>query len=433
MFLSSWLPWRLARQPKGRSRPSHSPGVRRRGTRLACEQLEDRTVPSNFTAATVSDLIADINIANSFGGLNTITLTAPTTSPYTLTAVDNTTDGANGLPVIAANDNLTIQGNGDTIDASGHGRLFDVAAGASLTLANVTLQGGLVYGTGAAAQGGAIYSSGSLTLEAGARISSNTVLGGIVSGFLGDPAYGGGVYVAGGTATLTNVALSFNTARGGDSDFGGPGAGGGLFVAGGTVTLSNVTVSSNSVVGGQGDGIGASGGPGAGGGVFVAGGTVTLSNATISSNSARGGDAVTQWSGFGFGGSGAGGGVFVAGGTVSLTNATVSSNSALGGSGSGYASVGDPGGPQSYVYGHGGTAAGGGLAVVGGTVTLRSVTVTGNLSQGGTGDKPKYKGDALGGGLFIDPAATVYLDAFTVAHTKNNKPGNIYGSYIVIT
>jgi hypothetical protein len=54
---------------------------------------------------------------------------------FTLTAVDNTTDGATGLPVIAANDTLTIVGNGDTIQRSTASgipafRLFDVASGA---------------------------------------------------------------------------------------------------------------------------------------------------------------------------------------------------------------------------------------------------------------------------------------------------------------
>ena len=94
---------------------------------------------TSYTALTVSALIADINAANTAGGSNTITLTAPTTSPYVLTVVNNTISGANGLPVIAANDSLTIIGSGDTIErstASGTPsfRLLDVAAGASLTL-----------------------------------------------------------------------------------------------------------------------------------------------------------------------------------------------------------------------------------------------------------------------------------------------------------
>src|ERR1700756_3202171 len=89
------------------------PAPRRRGLRLTLEQLEDRTVPSNFTAASVSDLIADINAANLAGGSNTITLVAGQT--FGLTAVNNTTDGATGLPVIAGNDRLSIAGNGGTI------------------------------------------------------------------------------------------------------------------------------------------------------------------------------------------------------------------------------------------------------------------------------------------------------------------------------
>jgi hypothetical protein len=383
MFVSSWFPWRLVRQHKGRSRPSHAPALRRRGIRLACEQLEDRTVPSNFlTAATVTDLISDINTANSFGGSNTIALVAGTT--FTLTS--------SGLPIIAANDSLTILGNGDTIERSTAAgtpdfRIFEVAGGASLTLASVTVQGGLVPGAG-----GGVYSSGSLTLEAGTIIRGNGAFGApgdfwYGSSTPGGNAYGGGVYVAGGTATLTNVTLSSNSVQGGAGPYypdgynagpGGNGFGGGLYVAGGTVTLSNVTVSSNSALGG----VGLSGGNGYGGGVCVVGGSVTLINDTLSSNSAVGG----------------GGGV-----------------------------------SPFQQRGMGGTGFGGGLAAAGGTVTLRSDTVTGNFAQGGAGVKPRYNGGSDGGGLYIDPAAVVYLDAFTLAHTKNNRPGNIDGSYILIT
>jgi hypothetical protein len=97
--------------------------------------LEDRTLPSSYTAAKISDLIADINAANAAGGSNTITLAA--NAKFTLKDVNNTTDGATGLPVIAAGDTLTILGNGDTIERTNGGggapafRLFDVASGAS--------------------------------------------------------------------------------------------------------------------------------------------------------------------------------------------------------------------------------------------------------------------------------------------------------------
>jgi hypothetical protein len=101
------------------------------------EALEDRTLLPAYMASTVADLIAVIGLANQAGGTNPITLSAVPSSPYTLTAVDNTTDGATGLPVIAAGDELTIAGNGDTIQRSTAPgtpafRLLDVAAGASV-------------------------------------------------------------------------------------------------------------------------------------------------------------------------------------------------------------------------------------------------------------------------------------------------------------
>ena len=51
------------------------------GTRLFLEHLDDRVVLSNYSAANVAVLIADITASNTAGGSNTITLTAPTTSP----------------------------------------------------------------------------------------------------------------------------------------------------------------------------------------------------------------------------------------------------------------------------------------------------------------------------------------------------------------
>src|SRR5262249_47676099 len=121
MFESLWFSRRRAWQGTGRSRPPQSSQARRRGTRLGLEPLEERALPSNFAAATVADLIADIKAANSAGGTNTIPLTAPPASPYVLTAVDNQTDGPTGLPVISGGkkpDSLTIVGNGDTIERS---------------------------------------------------------------------------------------------------------------------------------------------------------------------------------------------------------------------------------------------------------------------------------------------------------------------------
>ena len=387
--------WRRASQLPRRQ------AARRRGGRLGVEQLEDRLVPSNFTAATVSNLIADINAANKGGGSNTIALVAG--NALTLTAVDNTTDGATGLPVIAAKDNLTIVGNGDTITRSTTSgtpafRLLDVTVRASLTLENLTLQSGLAFGSGVSVEGGGIYNQGTLDLN-GVTVQNNTAQGQNGAGGPGANAYGGGVYIGGGTATVSDAALSSNAAQGGVGGRtlglhgsrpwpGGSAYGGALYVAAGAVTLNNDTLSANATLGGKG---------GTGGGF---GGDIYAANA----------------------GNGFGGGLYAAGGTVTLSNDTLSANAALGG----------PGG----VRGPGGNGFGGGLYAAGGTVTLQDDTVTGNVANGGVGGVGAFNGLGEGGGLYIAPSSAVYLDAFTVANVINNTAStsdpNIDGSYTLI-
>jgi len=312
-LLASWKPW-LSRNP--RQQPA------RRATRLVLEYLEDRALPSAYSAASVSDLIADISAANTAGGKNTITLTALTTSPYALTTSNNNGNayGPNGLPVIAANDNLTIIGNGDTIERTVGQyysfRLFSVAPLGSLALENLTLKGGLaarstaaglsggaiynlgtltlssvtvahnqagIASSGASAYGGAIWSNGSLTLENGTLLESNVASagGGGSFNFPEYPgpswppghAFGGAVDIAGGTANITNTTFTGNLATANET-----GAfGGALYVAAGQVILTNATVNNNTARAYEGP-------PSAyGGGLYVAGGTVTLANDTMES------------------------------------------------------------------------------------------------------------------------------------------------------
>jgi hypothetical protein len=347
-------------------RSPRPPAPQRRG-RLLLEPLEDRSLPSAYTAASVTELITDINAANVAGGSNTITLVAGTT--FTLTGADNTTDGATGLPVIAAaNDNLIIVGNGDIIQRStAKGipafRLLDVAAGASLTLQNLTLQGGLAFGGGVSAEGGAVYNQGTLLLN-GVSVQSNIAQGGtsLFNG-LGQSAAGGAIY-SNGSLMLQSCTIQNNQAVGGQGgtnvsgDPGGDGLGGGLYVAGGTVSLSSVTLSSNTAQGGAG---------GKGGYGFT----------EAKKNGFPGGD----------GGNGLGGGLYAAAGTVTLTNTTVDQNSAQGGRG-------------------------------------------GNGASGRPSGSP---GLGKGGGLYIDPAALVSLDAFTQSHVSRNQASTAYadidGSY----
>ena len=248
------------RTPPGRH-PARRGPASRRGLRPTLERLEDLTLLTNYTAATVSDLIADINASNQQGGSNTIALVAG--NPFTLTAVDNTTDGATGLPVIAAHDSLTIVGNGDTIARSTVTgtpafRLLDVAAGASLTLQNLTLQGGLASGAGVSAEGGAVYSQGTLDLN-GVTVQNNDAPGQRRSPFAGPAKPPRAVASIPAARSRWKAAARFRTtrpwaaraahrARGG----GGDRSGGGLYVAGGTVTVTGASLSANTAQGGQG-------------------------------------------------------------------------------------------------------------------------------------------------------------------------------------
>jgi hypothetical protein len=296
------------------------------------EQLEDRMLPSTFYAATVSDLIADIRAANTSGGLNSIVLTAPTTSPYVLTAADNSTDGPTGLPVIAAGNNLTLVGNGDTIVRSTAAgtpdfRLLDVASVGSLTVQNLTVQNGVEVG--AYARGGGVFNQGSLILSA-VTVQNNRAEGGA-----GGDAAGGGIFSSGALTLQNGTLIQSNYALGGNgwiSSPGGSGWGGGVYVGGGTANLTGVTLSKNVAAGGRGgdgdlnppdlvgiwppESIGGNGGSAFGGGLFVNGGTVNLSGSTVSGNWAFGGDGGNGTSSLytASGGDAYGAGIYIAGG-----------------------------------------------------------------------------------------------------------------------
>jgi hypothetical protein len=313
-------------------------------------------VPSNYSASTVSDLITDINAANAAGGSNTITLVPGST--FNLTAVDNTTVGATGLPVIAANDNLAILGNGDVIQRSTATgtptfRLLEVAAGASLAMQSLTLQGGAQVDWGL---GGGILNFGALSLS-GVTVQNN---------------------VAGGSWTADAL--------------------GGAIYSDGSLSMQGCTIRNNQAIGANSLG-GAPGHDAAGGGVYIQGGTANLSNVILSSNIAQGGHGA-KGDRVGGGHTGSGG----KGGHVGPTN--------------------------------GGNGLGGAIYVATGTLTLLNTSISNDIAMGGTrGGGGASDGLGEGGGLYIYVAASVSLDAFTVAHILNNTAStaypDIYGSYTV--
>src|SRR5207248_1646082 len=129
----------------------------------------------------------------------------------------------------------------------------DVASGASLTLANLTLQGGLAFGLAVAAEGGAIRNQGTLTLN-GVNVQHNIAQGMPSGYFISPPAVGGGIYSSG-SLTLQGSTLQNNQALGSDAypgTTGGDAYGGGIYVAGGIASLTNVILSSNTAQGGNG-------------------------------------------------------------------------------------------------------------------------------------------------------------------------------------
>ena len=356
----------------------------RRVPRLSVEHLEDRSLPSSYSAASASTLIADINAANKSQGTNTITLTAV----ISLLTVNNNVGNLrapspNGLPVIAANDKLTIIGNDEIIvRANGSNvalRFFDVAAGASLTLQNLTLNGGEVGGANGS-EGGAIYNQGTLTLS-GVSLTNNQ------SGSELGPPDGGAIW-SNGSLTLENgTLLEGNSAQGVVAN---GGLGGALYVAGGTANITNTTFTNNSALGGGPSTGDMPGGKAYGGAIYVAAGHVILTADTVNHNltdTVNGQGAVNG--ALAANGAGYGGGIYIAGGTVSLASDTVDSN---------------------VLNGDGGY--GGGIYIAGGTVTLTSDTLESNNAT--------TSSTSHGGGVFIAKGATVYLDSFTVANTINN-------------
>jgi hypothetical protein len=267
-------------------------------------------------------LITAITTANANGEANTITLEAGT---YTLTAVDNDTDGPNGLPSVTSA--LTIQGAGaDTTviarePSAPPFRLGHIAATGTLTVDRLTLQGG--RGGSFGLDGAGLFNQGGiLTLTNVTLANNNTFAFGTA---------GGGLFNNGGTVTLARTLLTRNLAS----------FGGGLCTSGGTVLLVDSIVSSN--------GFSPVGTPDSGGILNENGGVLSLIHSTLTDNTAESGGGLTNRCGSGLsfpptslpcstaailestiannGATLFDGGGIINGGTLTLLNSTVASNS----------------------------------------------------------------------------------------------------------
>ena len=328
-------------------------------------------------------------------------------------------------------------GGRQAIDGSHSARVFEIGAGATVTLTNLQIQNGVGMSSGAlvaaTGQGGGIYSAGALTLDNSAVVS-NTVTGTAGSGSSsGGAAAGGGVYATGPLTLTGATVVSNNTATGGTGGSGavfpifGPGGSGGLAQGGGVYIDGDATVDAGSVVSGNsahGGSAGfsivpssANGGSGYGGGFYNAGGVLTVTGATISGDTASGG---TSSPGFPGGSSGFGGGVYALG-ALSMSSATISGNTA---SGAGLLFFG---------------ATDGGGVYAGGGATLADSAITGNTAFSGGGvyatgpavaltNSPVMSNTAfIGGGVYATTWLTVTNSPIR-GNTAASNGGGVYAS-----
>jgi hypothetical protein len=260
-----------------------------------------------FTCGTsdVACLIASITAANRTPEPDTIRLAA---GIYMLTAMDNNTDGPNGLPPITSALTIAGVGAGQTTVARASSapifRLFHVAASGTLTLQGLILQGG----GGGAIRGGAIAN-----VQGVVNLIQTTIRD---SG----AHEGGGLHNDGGTVILTQSFILNNGAGG---------SGGGLWNGQdmasnmGTMYITDTTIADNGV-NGWGGGLANHGtviianstiadnfSPTVGGAGMWNFGTLTLMNSTVAHNDARGDF---------------GGGIQSDGGSVLLRNSIVADN-----------------------------------------------------------------------------------------------------------
>lgn len=302
---------------------------------------------------------------------------------YTLDRFDNIdpSDGPSGLPQITSE--ITIEGNGATIERSSVGiipsfRIFFVQTDGDLTLEGLTVRNGLV----SSFDGGGILSKGKLTVT-NSTVSNN-------SGRLG-----GGILNLRGEVVLLN-----NTIRDNSGNFGA-----GIANDGGPMTLTNSVVSSNESIG-------------FGGGMWNSG-TLTMINSALIGNSANadGGGIKNLY-------------------MLTITNSIVSGNSA-GGNGGGIRNQSTSTITNSTVNGNSADENGGGIWN-NGVLTVIDSTISDNTASNGGGIMNFYteasftmengtvsgnSADDDGGGIYDLSGVIAVLTNVTITNNSTGSSG----------
>ncbi|QDU65876.1 CSLREA domain-containing protein [Engelhardtia mirabilis] len=349
-------------------------------------------------AAGNCSLRAAIQESNALGG--GVVLLAPG-AVYSLTLTGAGEDGA-ATGDLDVTGRLVLRGNGATIDGLGADRIFDVASGASLLVAGLTVTGGGVVGE----SGGAFRNRGSLAVQ------RSSITNSVASGA---GASGGGIFNEGGTLRVLDSSIEGCSAEraggaieanAGDAELTGtlvqanaagpnPGNGGGLHLTG----AGQVRVLDSSFFGNTAEA--------EGGGLWNSSdGNMTVDDTEVRSNEARG-SAADQ----------GGGGLFNDGGSLTVRRTLVRDNLAVTGSGSGGGLLNDGGQVSvelSILRANRSNRAGGGVEAKGGTTTLFNC----ELSQNETGASP-----GNGGGLHLTGEGQVTVELTDVIGNRAGAEG----------
>ena len=350
-------------------------------------------------------LRAAIQEANATGGA-TIRLAGGATYALAVAGAGEDAAATGDLDVTSA---VTIEGDGATVDANALDRAFDVLAGASLSVEDLTVTGGVVP---PGQSGGAFQSAGSL------RISDSQLRANVAEGPMSS---GGAVFNAGGELVVEDSVLEDNRATraggaieanagstrldevrlAGNATGPGPGNGGGFHLTGaGTVDVRRSEVIGNTATA-------------EGGGLWnSATGTMTVVATELRANTASGNDADQG-----------GGGLFNDGGRLTVRSAEIHGNVADGTSGSGGGILNNLGildVRASTIAGNTAARAGGGVEANVGTTTLTAVRLVDN----DTGPTP-----GNGGGLHLTGAGTVAVsDSRVTGNTASAEGGGLWNS-----
>ena len=328
-----------------------------------------------FTCASgdVACLITAINTSNANGESNLIRLAAGT---YSLTAVDNDTDGSNGLPSITSP--LTIGGDGSAntiIERAATAppfRVVHVAQSGLLNLEDLAIRNGRWVAENTFGGGGILNRGTMIITHSAVTNNFSESGGGLMRGGGGGVANLGRLFLAGSIVTDNNGGLGF---------------GGGIFSAG-PVTIINSTIRHN-IAEQRGGGIA----------VSNAADSVTIIGSTIVDNASGGSD---------------GGGLYSESSGVAIVNSTVTDNQANFGLGGGLFVAG--GVVVNATIAENRSSDGRNLVATS-ALALHNTIVSGPSNPGGFACRGRVT--SLDNNLFFDPACAVAL----LPHDRTGDPG----------